>query len=74
MLVHKHEGSAMGDVVNLRQFRKERDRKLAESKAEANRLTFGRTKQEREMQAQERDKLERHIEGHRLDPDKRSDT
>jgi len=61
----------MGDVINLRQFRKERERKLAESKAESNRLVFGRTKQEREALANDRERQERHIEGHRLDPDKR---
>ena len=60
----------MGDVVNLRQFRKERERKLAESKADANRLAFGRTKQEREAQANDRERQERHIEGHRLEQDK----
>jgi hypothetical protein len=63
----------MGDVVNLRQFRKERERKLAESKADANRLAFGRTKQEREAQANDRERQERHIEGHRLEQDKRDE-
>lgn len=34
----------MGEVINLRQFRKARERAEAETKAQANRAKFGRTK------------------------------
>ena len=59
----------MGDVVNLRNFRKTRDRQAAGEKAEANRLAFGRTKLERETTAKLRDREGRQLDGHRLNDD-----
>lgn len=38
-----------GDVVNLRQFRKQKARSEKERQAEQNRLTFGRTKAEKTL-------------------------
>ncbi|WHA42174.1 DUF4169 family protein [Agrobacterium larrymoorei] len=38
-----------GDVVNLRQFRKQKARSDKEKQAEQNRLTFGRTKAEKDL-------------------------
>jgi hypothetical protein len=38
-----------GDVVNLRQFRKGKQRSEKEKQAEQNRLTFGRTKAEKSL-------------------------
>ena len=43
----------MGDIINLRQVRKDRARAEKEIKAQSNRAKFGRTKTERERQAQE---------------------
>lgn len=57
----------MGEVVNLKQFRKAKERKEAESKAEANRLAFGRTKAERDTTKAERERDARRLEGHKLD-------
>lgn len=34
----------MGEVVNLNQYRKKREKQLAQTQAEANRAKFGRTK------------------------------
>ena len=39
----------MGDVVNLRQFRKARERSQKEEAAAANRAKFGRAKDEKEL-------------------------
>ena len=59
----------MGDVVNLRLFRKARERQDAGDKAEANRLAFGRTKIERDTTAKLRDRDARHLDGHLLGGD-----
>lgn len=59
----------MGDVVNLRRARKARDRASAEAQAEQNRITFGRTKAERELSKAEKTLAERRLEGHRLEGD-----
>jgi hypothetical protein len=39
----------MGEVINLRRARKDRDKRLREEKADANRIAFGRLKIEREL-------------------------
>ena len=44
----------MGDVVNLNQWRKRKDRKASESKAAANRAKFGQAKVDRLRTAAER--------------------
>jgi len=59
----------MGEIVNLRQFRKQKARAEAEKTAEQNRVSFGRTKAERDLTETERDKAARHVDGHRLDRD-----
>ena len=58
---------SMGDIVNLRQFRKSRRRKQDEAQADINRIAFGRTKIEREISTKERMREERRIDGHKLD-------
>jgi hypothetical protein len=57
----------MGEIVNLRQFRKAKERKDAERQAEINRLTFGRTKGERETTKAERERDATRLDGHRLE-------
>ena len=59
----------MAEIVNLRQFRKQKARAEAGKTAEQNRIEFGRTKAERKLTQAERDKAARHIEGHKLDRD-----
>ncbi len=57
----------MGEVVNLRRARKERDRRLRDEAADANRVAFGRTKAERGL-TEATLKLERErLEAHRLE-------
>jgi hypothetical protein len=52
-----------GDVVNLRQARKLRDRARREADAEANRRKYGRTKQEKRAEAAEQDRNARTVDG-----------
>ena len=59
----------MADIVNLRQVRKAKARVEHDKKAEANRRLHGMTKGEREKAADTRDRLERHVEGHRRETD-----
>ena len=57
----------MGEVVNLNRARKARDKAEARRAAEANRLTFGRTKAERQATQKERDRDTANLDGHKLD-------
>lgn len=57
----------MGEVVNLNKARKARDKAEARRAAEANRLTFGRTKAERQATQKERDRDTANLDGHKLD-------
>lgn len=56
----------MAEIVNLRRARKQRDRQAAGKQAEQNRISFGRTKAERDLARAERDKATRGLDGHRL--------
>lgn len=59
----------MGDLVNLNKARKARAKSEAEKMAADNRLKFGMTKAEKKKRADEKTRLARHIDGHRLTPD-----
>lgn len=61
----------MGDVINLRQARKRRDRATASRLAETNRAKFGRTKAERLAQEVEQERLNKQVDGARRDNDER---
>lgn len=58
----------MGEVINLRQARKARDRREKEASATENRARFGRTKAEKQVDTVSREQAERLLDGHRLDP------
>jgi tRNA-dihydrouridine synthase len=58
----------MGDVINLRQARKARDRKLAEQAAAEARALHGRTKGQRSMKKAEAERLAKAIEQSKLEP------
>jgi len=58
----------MGDVVNLRQARKARDRRQAEQAAAEARARHGRTKHQRTLEEAEADRLAQKIEQSRRDP------
>ena len=57
----------MGDVVNLRHARKAKARAAAEGEATANRLAFGRTKDERRRLKAERETEAKRLDAHRLE-------
>ena len=58
----------MAEVVNLRNFRKRKEREEKETVAQVNRATFGRTKSEKELS-----KAKRALEKKQLDKHKRED-
>ena len=51
-----------GDVVNLRQFRKQKARTEKEKTAEQNRVTFGRTKSEKKLTNALNDKARKNLD------------
>jgi hypothetical protein len=57
----------MGEIVNLRRVRKKRAAAVAESEAAANRLAYGRSKEENRATKAERVAVERRLDSHRLE-------
>ncbi|SIQ55233.1 protein of unknown function [Rhizobium sp. RU35A] len=57
-----------GDVVNLRQFRKAKARSEKDRQADQNRLTFGRTKDEKKLTRALNDQAARRLDQGRLEP------
>ncbi len=56
-----------GDIVNLRQFRKQNARSEKEKQADQNRLTFGRTKAEKNLTFAFNEKASRVLDQGKLD-------
>lgn len=61
------EWQEMGDILNLRQARKNAKRRAAEQKAAANRLLHGRGKSDRELEAARNSKERRDLDRHRIE-------
>jgi len=59
----------MGDIVNLRRFRKAKARAEAQAQAAENRAKHGRHKAERDAAAKSRRLGERQLDGHRRAPE-----
>ncbi len=57
----------MGDLINLRNARKQAQRRGAEQKAASNRLAYGRPKPERKLEQSRNDKARRNLDGHRIE-------
>ena len=57
----------MADIINLRNARKQKARSAKQAQAEQNRITFGRTKAEKQLSAAEKALADRRIDGHRRD-------
>jgi hypothetical protein len=55
----------MGEVVNLRRARKDRARREKEAQAQENRVTFGRSKAERELTAAQKRLETQSLDAHR---------
>jgi hypothetical protein len=57
----------MGDIVNLKRFKKRNEREQSALQADANRARFGRTKSERALEEQTKDRASHVLEQHKLD-------
>ena len=57
----------MGDVVNLKRFKKRAARDHSAKQADANRARFGRTKTERTLDAQRATRASDVLDQHRID-------
>jgi hypothetical protein len=60
-------GAGMGDVVNLKRFKKRTNREQSAKQAEANRTRFGRTKSERTLDEQRANRANDLLDQHRID-------
>jgi hypothetical protein len=58
----------MSKVVNLNRFRKQKAKADRKKQADVNRRLHGRTKVEREREAQQKRQLTRSVDGAKLDP------
>ncbi|WP_313612627.1 DUF4169 family protein [Agrobacterium sp.] len=61
------------DVVNLRQFRKQKARSEKEKQAEQNRISFGRTKAEKNLTTALNEKAEKTLDQGRIETSKDDD-
>ncbi len=59
----------MGEIVNLREYRKRRKRSQKHQEAATNRAVHGQTKQNTKQQALEKEKDEQAYIGHRIERD-----
>lgn len=59
----------MGDVVNLKRFKKRNEREQSAKQADANRARFGRTKSERAHDERHNDRAEALLDQHKIDGD-----
>ena len=57
----------MGDVVNLKRFKKRGEREQSAKQAEVNRARFGRTKSERVLDEQRATRASDLLDQHRID-------
>ncbi|KTD56248.1 hypothetical protein Lsai_1965 [Legionella sainthelensi] len=55
------------NVINLNKKRKTKNRLEKEKKASENRIKFGRTKKEKQLEKQENERSERFLDGHKLE-------
>jgi hypothetical protein len=60
-------GASMGDVVNLKRFRKRTEREQSARQADANRARFGRAKSERLQEEQRTRRAKDLLDQHRID-------
>ena len=57
----------MADVINFNKKRKAKIRLKTEKKASENRIKSGRTKKEKQIEKQDLERHERHLDGHKLE-------
>lgn len=58
----------MSEIINLRRARKERQRRERDAEAAANRRRFGRTKEQKVLDRDDRQREHRAVDEKRLDP------
>jgi Domain of unknown function (DUF4169) len=57
----------VGNVVNLKRFKKRNEREQSATQADANRVRFGRTKSERALDENRKDRASQILDQHRID-------
>jgi len=62
----------MGDVINLRRFRKRAVKQREDDRAAANRTLHGRTKAQRLLEASRVEKFRRDFDAHKVEPGENS--
>ena len=60
-------GASMGDVINLKRVKKRNEREASAKQADTNRARFGRTKSERALDEQRKDRSSQLLDQHRID-------
>lgn len=60
----------MADIINFNKKRKAKMHLEKEKKTSENRIKFGRTKKEKQIEKQDIKRNERHLDGHKLDEPK----
>jgi Domain of unknown function (DUF4169) len=60
-------GASMGDVINLKRFKKRAEKRQSAKQAEADRARFGRTKSERTLDQQRSSRASDLLDQHRID-------
>ncbi len=60
-------GASMGDVINLKRFKKRAEKQQSAKQAEVNRTRFGRTKSERTLDQQRSSRASDLLDQHRID-------
>jgi hypothetical protein len=65
-------GTVMGDLVNLKRFKKRTEREASAKQAEANRTRFGRTKSERVLDELRTNRANDLLDQHRIDGEDQS--
>jgi hypothetical protein len=58
---------SMGDVVNLKRVKKRNEREQSAKQADANRARYGRTKSERALDENRKDRASQVLDQHRID-------
>jgi uncharacterized protein DUF4169 len=60
-------GVSMGDLINLKRFKKRNEREQSANQAEGNRRRFGRTKSERALEEHHTNRANDLLNQHRID-------
>ena len=60
-------GADMGDLINLKRFKKRSEREQSAKQADANRARFGRTRSERVLDERRTERASELLDQHRID-------